>query len=135
MSWLPQRWRTQRNAIRHANCKIQWVIKILNATCTSFGEYVCWSVCSSPRFYILSWSIKYASVLMDVKIYFIPRWNQHFCRLSYLFWRYLKSTRRPKFFGTFNSRSMFLIFLSQKKRIMFVTIRSDLQSGKNTRWI
>ena len=48
MSWLPQRWRTQRNAIRHANCKIQWVIKTLNATCTSFGEYVCSSVCSSP---------------------------------------------------------------------------------------
>ena len=48
MSWLPQRWRTQRNAIRHANCKIQWVIKTLNATCTSFGKYVCWSVCSIP---------------------------------------------------------------------------------------
>ena len=48
MSWLPQRWRTQRNAIRHANCTIQWVIKTLNATCTSFGEYVCSSVCSSP---------------------------------------------------------------------------------------
>ena len=48
MSWLPQRWRTQRNAIRHANCEIQWVIKTLNASCTSFGEYVCWSVCSSP---------------------------------------------------------------------------------------
>ena len=49
MSWLPQRWRTQRNAIRHANCEIQWVIKTLNASCTSFGEYVCWSVCSSPQ--------------------------------------------------------------------------------------
>ena len=48
MPWLPQRWRTQRNAIRHANCKIQWVIKTLNATCTSFGKYVCWSVCSIP---------------------------------------------------------------------------------------
>ena len=36
MSWFPQRWRTQRNAIRHANCRIQWVIKSLNATCTSF---------------------------------------------------------------------------------------------------
>ena len=35
MSWLPQRWRTQRNAIRNANCNIQWVIKTLNATCTS----------------------------------------------------------------------------------------------------
>ncbi len=48
MSWLPQRWRTQRNAIRLANCKIKWVIKTLNASCTSFWEYVCWSVCSSP---------------------------------------------------------------------------------------
>ena len=45
MSWLPYRWRTQRNAIRNANCKIQWVIKTLNASCTSLGEYVCWSVC------------------------------------------------------------------------------------------
>jgi len=35
MSWLPQRWRTQWNAIRHAICRIQWVIKTLNATCTS----------------------------------------------------------------------------------------------------
>lgn len=33
MSWLPQRWRTQRNAIRNANCKTSWVIKILNAHC------------------------------------------------------------------------------------------------------
>ena len=48
MSWLPYRWRTQRNAIRNANCKIQWVIKTLNAACTSLGEYVCWSVCLSP---------------------------------------------------------------------------------------
>ena len=35
MSRFPQRWRTQRNAIRHANCRIQWVIKILNASCTA----------------------------------------------------------------------------------------------------
>ena len=48
MSWLPYRWRTQRNAIRNANCKNQWVIKTLNAACTSLGEYACWSVCLSP---------------------------------------------------------------------------------------
>ena len=35
MSWLPQRWRTQRNAIRNANCKTSWIIKILNAHCAS----------------------------------------------------------------------------------------------------
>ena len=45
MSWLPQRWRTQRNAIRHANCKIQWVIKTLNAPCTS--SEVCLLECLS----------------------------------------------------------------------------------------
>ena len=33
MSRLPQRWRTQRNAIRNANCKTSWIIKILNAHC------------------------------------------------------------------------------------------------------
>ena len=35
ISWLLQRWRTQRNAIRNANCRIPWVIKSLNAHCAS----------------------------------------------------------------------------------------------------
>ena len=42
MSWIPQRWRTQRNVIRNANCRTSWIIKILNAHCT-FG--------SCPRVY------------------------------------------------------------------------------------
>ena len=33
MSRLPQWWRTQRNAIRNANCRTSWIIKILNAHC------------------------------------------------------------------------------------------------------
>ena len=33
MSWLPQRWRTQRNAIRSANCNTSRIINILNAHC------------------------------------------------------------------------------------------------------
>jgi len=46
ISWLSQRWRTQRNAIRSVNCRIPWIIKSLNAYCTrGFGqEYVCLSV-------------------------------------------------------------------------------------------
>ena len=36
MSRLAHRWRTLRTAIRNANCRIQWVIEILNAYCT-FG--------------------------------------------------------------------------------------------------
>ena len=35
MSRLPQRWRTQQNAIRLTNCKFSWIIKILNAHCTA----------------------------------------------------------------------------------------------------
>ena len=31
MSWLPPRWRTQQNAIRNVNCRIQWIIRLLNA--------------------------------------------------------------------------------------------------------
>ena len=48
MSWFPQRWRTQRNAIRNANCRIQWIIKSLNACCASgySWEHACLSVCS-----------------------------------------------------------------------------------------
>ncbi len=33
MSRLPQLWRTQRNAIRVANCKTSWIIKTFNAHC------------------------------------------------------------------------------------------------------
>ena len=35
MSRLPQRWRTQRNAICNANCKTSWIIKTLNAHCAA----------------------------------------------------------------------------------------------------
>ena len=50
MSWLPQRWRTQRNAIRHANCRIQWIIKPLNASCASgICLGACVTECLSPH--------------------------------------------------------------------------------------
>ena len=35
ISWLSQRWRTQRNAISSVNCRIQWIIESLNAHCAS----------------------------------------------------------------------------------------------------
>jgi hypothetical protein len=46
MSRFPQRWRTQRNAIRNANCKTSWIIKTLNAHC-AFGIFpvACLSEC------------------------------------------------------------------------------------------
>ena len=41
ISWLPQRWRTQRNAICSVNCRIQWIIESLNAHCAPWysGEH------------------------------------------------------------------------------------------------
>ena len=45
ISWLVHRWRTQQNAIRSVNCRIQWIIESLNANC-AFGysrEHVCLS--------------------------------------------------------------------------------------------
>ena len=43
MSWLPQRWRTQRNAIRNAIRMSSRIIKSLNAHCTSGN---CWKYAS-----------------------------------------------------------------------------------------
>ena len=47
MSWLAQRWRTQRTAIRSVNCRIQWIIRLLNAkgaVGVSSWRHVCFSV-------------------------------------------------------------------------------------------
>ena len=46
MSRFPQRWRTQRNAIRNANCKTSRIINTLNAHCAS-GKFLgaCLSEC------------------------------------------------------------------------------------------
>ena len=43
ISWLSQRWRTQRIAISNVNCRIQWIIKSLNAHCALWysGEHAC----------------------------------------------------------------------------------------------
>ena len=46
ISWLSQRWRTQRNAITSVNCRIPWIIESLNAYCTFWypGKYACLSI-------------------------------------------------------------------------------------------
>ena len=46
ISWLSHRWRTQRNAIRNVNCRIQWIIESLNAHCALWysGEHACLSI-------------------------------------------------------------------------------------------
>jgi len=37
MSWFPPRWRTRQDALRDANCRIQWIINSSNATGTEAG--------------------------------------------------------------------------------------------------
>ena len=51
ISWLSQRWRTQWNAIRNVNCRIQWIIESLNAYCALWysGEHACLSTFSFSR--------------------------------------------------------------------------------------
>ena len=46
ISWLSHRWRTQRNAIRNVNCRIQWIIESLNAYCALWysEEHACLSI-------------------------------------------------------------------------------------------
>jgi hypothetical protein len=50
ISWLSHRWRTQRNAIRNVNCRIQWIIESLNAHCALWysGEHACLSISKTP---------------------------------------------------------------------------------------
>ena len=58
MSRLPQRWRTQRNAIRNTNCKTSWIIKTLNAHCAPrnfLGAYLSecsWTPLNSDNCYL-----------------------------------------------------------------------------------
>ena len=69
ISWFSQRWRTQRNAIRSANCKTQWIIKILNANC---APWLSLGACffenqfqfNSNTLRVLSWSSSQQSVTL-----------------------------------------------------------------------
>ena len=47
ISWLSQRWRTQRIAISSVNCRISWIIESLNAHCAFWypGKHACLRIC------------------------------------------------------------------------------------------
>ena len=92
------------------------------------GEYVCWSVCSSLRCYcLLIQRVVFASVLWLMLQ--VPRWNTLVEFVSFL---KRCSTRRPSFSELV---SRWVLFYPKRMRSDICTIRSDLQSGKNTRWI
>ena len=145
MSWLPQRWRTQRNAIRHANCRIQWVIKTLNATCTSL-----WGVCLLECLFI---PITY---LLVVKDRLVRRSRRRLCYTTHT-----SATDDNNTLGVsqetlsslvlINEKTIIVLFFGRKtderrdvmkKHTSFIFMksetapfRSDLQSVKITRWI
>ena len=66
MSRLSQRWRTQRNAIRSANCRIQWIIKFLNAYCASWysEEHSCFSVCSPLSLHLVWMNVVFGRLIV-----------------------------------------------------------------------
>ena len=55
ISWLSHRWRTQRNAISNVNCRIQWIIESLNASCAPWysEEHACLSVINISTLFAL----------------------------------------------------------------------------------
>ena len=59
ISWFWHRWRTQRNAISNANCRIQWVIESLNAHCALWYSegHACSSVIIKPSSLACCWAL------------------------------------------------------------------------------
>ena len=82
MSRFPQRWRTQRNAICNANCKISWIINILNAHCASgiFPE-ACLSECQQNQ---LSADEVFRHFDVSCWSMVVPYWALPKCMLSFV---------------------------------------------------
>jgi len=153
MSWLPQRWRTQRNAIRHANCKIQWVIKTLNASCTSsevclleclFYPHQCFIVFDANVWRRLSRDISFpdTSRCKTELVYDECTGTKSLCVWCQVVGLVIFTDR---FFPhRLVWRNWNVIIMLWEKcdngRMKFITLHphkleSDLQSGKITRWI
>ena len=73
MSWLPQRWRTQRNAIRHANCKIRESSKFWTQLAPPLEGGMSVGVSVHPHDVFLR---KYIRVSLVMRVTWL-RWNQH----------------------------------------------------------
>lgn len=67
ISWLSHRWRTQRNAISNVNCRIQWIIESLNASCAPWysEEHACLSVIifSTLQYFVVKESLDCGGLL------------------------------------------------------------------------
>jgi hypothetical protein len=94
MSRFPQRWRTQRNAIRNANCKTSWIIKILNAHCASGKCPVAYlSECPRTPLSVLWWcpilshddvTWSYTAGFLPLHLSVVPWWNEWRCRCTWM---------------------------------------------------
>lgn len=92
ISWLSHRWRTQRNAISNVNCRIQWIIESLNASCALWysGEHACLSVMnlSNTKLYcfcVWTWKLVGASRLFLnalAGVYIVDPWCDNYLRLE-----------------------------------------------------
>ena len=145
MSWLPQRWRTQRNAIRNANCISSWIIKSLNAHCTSG---ICPGVClfECPQTPLNQFNFWLSRIALDSGIgrerkTFLPllkfralRDNTSNAVQSSPLWYCCSHDfylLRPLLYLRLSWSAFTLCFL-RKQNINF---HSDLKLSKKTRWI
>ena len=127
ISWLSQRWRTQRNAIRNVNCRIQWIIESLNAYCALWysEEHACLSIYklsipSGDWKWVLSVRLTWNVVLRGYLPYLWRKCNwmsdtQHFLST----WELLKNHT----FGCF-----------QQTTNRAFALNLGLKSGRKTRW-
>ena len=80
ISWLSQRWRTQRNAIRNVNCRIQWIIESLNAHCALWysGEHACLSTYKFSIFTDWKWVLSFLrlTLIECLKVGLWPHWGR-----------------------------------------------------------
>ena len=157
MSRLPQRWWTQRNAIRNANCKTSWIIKILNAHCAFrkclraylseclytplipydlYGDGL-WPWWSYSICIIFAWMYMASHTLFGVwifacsgEIYFM----YVFVRDCGQWWLHIRIEYDcyPKFLVTYKIHR---ILTSTLVRVLYVLIQLDLRLSKNTPWI
>ena len=135
MSRFPQRWRTQRNAIRNANCKTSWIIKILNAHCASgIFPVACLPECLYNPTQHLCWLLDFSSVFRNsaqvIGTDYAPHLgNQTMCKIC------LSSA----IYFSGEETIMLLVELppvtAQRYNLDALQLSPDLRSSKRTRWI
>ena len=149
---------SMKNAAKcDTSCELQnqWVIKTLNAPCASLGEHVCWSVCSYPPYQNTPTAIdfvrkggcavsrlsrkRWTNSDERYKIETNPSYPLTFRSSSELFDQEGRDVESV--YSDYESRPLYFFGKSCVANVAWCEFRgyiqsiSDLQSGKNTRWI